>query len=458
MRPGAPGRPRLVAGHSSGGRGAPKSPLPRHLTSLTFRGAGGNLRLVQHKNYRPLVVPAALLALLGGGCAPVEGPVPHGGVVPLSGSQASSLKGADLDLPREDAVDLPLAGRRVRLVGRVAEVGGPADGVDVLQVVSEGSRVLLRLPGRLERPAQLVAGQDWEVLARLGEPVTLEDGRQAISVGPDIVVKTPGPPASERPSDVVLRLQAADFFVDPGIAAFDAREPLYRMTEVGEKARFRIDFTQPGPSALATAVDTQGRHFLDYRSIVRSPDGRQLATRCVFRIEGDRLRNVGFGRVEIAPDGSRSHEHWTDLEQASSRDSVSGKLSPLPANTYGTSCIGFAVAGFPGETQTLVRFFLSNGSGDLSAVYAVLDGKESIEVRGGTETAWRVKLGSDVRRSAALVDIPDSFRDYAEATGEGWYAGESTYWLAARTPHEILRYRGLLGPPGTPDVLIERIR
>jgi hypothetical protein len=456
--PGAPGSPGLAAGQRSVGRLAPRNPLPRHPVSLPFRTLAGNRRGVQHKNTLPLVVPVVVAVLLGGGCARVENPTPHGGVLPLSGQQAAGLRGAELDLPRENAADLPLAGRRVRLVGQVSEVAGTSGVGKVLQVVSEGSQVLLRLPGRLEDPSRLAAGQDWEVLARLGEPVRLEDGRQAISVAPDIVVKTPGPPASERPTDVVVRLRAAEFFVDPAIAAFDAREPLYRLTEVGEKARFRVDFNQPGPSGLATAVDAQGRRFLDYRSVTRSSDGRQYATRCVFRIEGGHLRNVGFGRVEIAPDGVRSQEHWADLEQGASRDSVSGKTTPFPANTYGTPCLGFAVAGFPGETESVVRFHLSSGSGDISAAYAVLDGTESVTTRGRSEAAWRIKLGIDIRRSAALVDIPDSFRDYAEATGEAWYGGESTYWLAERKPHEVLRYRGLLGPPGTPDVLIERIR
>jgi hypothetical protein len=296
------------------------------------------------------------------------------------------------------------------------------------------------------------------VIARLDRKLTLPDGREAFSVAPDVVVKTPGLPGGERPSDVVLRLDAADYFHDPGIAPFDAREPLYRLTEVGEAARLPLVFGQLGASGLAVAQDAKGSRFIDYRAIARAADGREQATRCVFRLDGDRLRNIGFGAVEMAPDGARVDQHWTDLEHGELYDRLSAKRSPFPPNTYGTPCIAIAIAGFPSEKSQLVRFYLSSGAADLVAAYAQREGDESIEARGRTERAFRVRLGIDVRRSAALVDIPDNFRDYAEASSEGWYVGDSTYWLAAGRPHEVLRFRGLLGPPGAPDVLIERIR
>ena len=69
-----------------------------------------------------------------------------------------------------------------------------------------------------------------------------------------------------------------------------------------------------------------------------------------------------------------------------------------------------------------------------------------------------IRTGLDVREASRAIDVPEKWRDAAEAGSEVWYAGESTWWIAAEAPHEVLRYRGLLGAPGSAEVETDRSR
>lgn len=91
-------------------------------------------------------------------------------------------------------------------------------------------------------------------------------------------------------------------------------------------------------------------------------------------------------------------------------------------------------------------------------VYAFVDGQETLQTRGRSERAHRIRVGLDVRRAATEVDVPEPFKREAEASVETWYSGDSTYWIAAQEPHDLLRFEGPLGPPGAPVVRIDRIR
>src|SRR5581483_11857545 len=119
---------------------------------------------------------------LGVALASDEPPRPKAGIVPLELAQVAGASGEDL---RIASPAMSLAGKRVRFVGKVAEVSATADGQQVVVVTDGDARVVLRMPGVLEDPSRLDRAKEWEDIARLDRPVGLADGRQAIAVAPD---------------------------------------------------------------------------------------------------------------------------------------------------------------------------------------------------------------------------------------------------------------------------------
>lgn len=379
-------------------------------------------------------------------------PRPHAGAIPLELSQVASASGPDL---RPTSPDVALAGQRVRFVGRVSSVESLPDGRS-LAVFGDGSaRVTLRLPGPLDRPERLSKDRDWEVIARLDAPVGLPDGRAAIAVGPDAVVKTPGPPSVVRPDDVVVELAGATFFDDPRLAPWESEQPSFR-TRVLKPGR-PGDPVRPGPTALAYVDDEQGRRFLEYRGSSRGEDGSETAVRCQFRVVDGTLRSLAVGTLRTPPGGEPTKE-WVDFEDDRFHDKWSARERSFPPNVVAASCLLPAIAGFPVGRSRLVRFSIWSESKMPVPVYAYLDGEETIDVRGRPELALRVRMGLDVREAGRSIDVPEPWRDAAEAGSEVWFAGESTWWIAAEAPHEVLRFRGLVGAPGSAEVEMDRVR
>jgi hypothetical protein len=380
-------------------------------------------------------------------------PPPKAGTIPVDLEQLAESTGEDLHV--ED-LDVSLKGKRVRFTGEIEEISSGAAGEHVVVLADGGDSVVLRLPGPLDR-ADLDRDEEWEVIVRLDRRVTLADGRAAIAAAPDILVKTPGPPGVERPDDVVARVAGAELFDEPKLEPWEDEKPLYRL-EVTNPGRLDRDFVIPGPTAYAGSKGSSGRQLYDFRQIMRAADDRQQAGRCVFRVEGGKLRNISFGQVNVAPNGKRSHEKWVDFESDQFHDTWSAARKSFPVNTYHPTCLNLAISGFPFGREGVVRFFLWGDRGMPIPVYAFVDGDETVSVAGKPMRAHRVRIGLDVRRAARQIDVPDQWKSEAEAVGETWYAGDATYWIAADDPHRVLRFSGPIGPPGSPEVLVERVR
>ena len=278
----------------------------------------------------------------------------------------------------------------------------------------------------------------------------------AIAVAPDALVKTPGPPSFVRPDDVVVTVAGETLFLDPALPPHESESPLFR-TRVLHAGR-PGDFTQPGASALAYVTDEKGARFLEYRSSARAEDGHGIDVRCQFRVVDGHLRSLALGTWRTAPGGGEPDKDWVDFEDDRFHDRWSARERPFPANVYASSCLLPAISGFPLGTAQVVRFWIWGGSQMPTPLYAYRDGEETIDVRGRPERAVRIRTGLDVREASRAIDVPEKWRDAAEAGSEVWYAGESTWWIAAEAPHEVLRYRGLLGAPGSAEVETDRSR
>ena len=393
---------------------------------------------------------APVFARTGAAGAP---PRPHAGTVPLDLAQVARASGADLRLADPD---MTLAGKRVRFLGRLVSIEAVADGRQLATFASGGATVTLRFPGRLDGAERLSPDRDWEVIARLDTPVALEGGRAAIAVAPDALVKTPGPPSFVRPDDVVVTVAGETLFLDPALPPHESESPLFR-TRVLHAGR-PGDFTQPGASALAYVTDEKGARVLEYRSSARAEDGHGIDVRCQFRVVDGHLRSLALGTWRTAPGGGEPDKDWVDFEDDRFHDRWSARERPFPANVYASSCLLPAISGFPLGTAQVVRFWIWGGSQMPTPLYAYRDGEETIDVRGRPERAVRIRTGLDVREASRAIDVPEKWRDAAEAGSEVWYAGESTWWIAAEAPHEVLRYRGLLGAPGSAEVETDRSR
>jgi hypothetical protein len=229
-----------------------------------------------------------------------------------------------------------------------------------------------------------------------------------------------------------------------------------RITDPGKG--IKREFDEPGASALAVAKDDKGRTMYNAIRTDRAADGREKTTSCIFRNDGGRLRNVAFGEVEVDPAGKRSNETSFNLEEEQFNDTWSARKRSFEPNTYAATCLGTALSGFPLGSSKVVRFYVYGGTGLPIPVYAYVDGEETLEVRGRPERAAKIRVGLDVRQLSRSVDVPEVWRHHAESAGEVWFSGESTYWIAAAAPHEMLRFSGPLGPPGSPEAVIERVR
>lgn len=407
---------------------------------------------------RPVAAALAALAMLAAlatsprpACADAP-PRPHAGAVPLELAQVASATGPEL---RPTTPDLALAGKRVRFVGRFVSLEPAGDGRWVAVFGDGSARVALRLPGPVDRPDRLDKDRDWEVIARLDAPVSLPDGRGAIAVAPDLLVKTPGPPSVVRPDDVLVELAGANFFDDPKLPPWESEQPLYRMRVL--RPGRPGDPVVPGATALAYVDDDRGGRFLEYRGSSRGADGGETAVRCQFRIVDGTLRSIAVGTLRTPPAGEATKD-WVDFEDDRFHDRWSARERSFPPNVIASSCLLPAISGFPVGKARLVRFSAWGDNKMPVPLYAYLDGEEMIDVRGRPERALRVKIGLDVRESGRSIDVPEKWRDAAEAGSEVWYAGESTWWIAADVPREVLRFRGLVGAPGSAEVEADRVR
>lgn len=385
-----------------------------------------------------------------------EPPRPKAGIVPLELEDVAGATGPELRIADPD---MTLSGKRVRFVARVAETGKTASG-DAFLVLTDGdARVVFRMPDVLDRPERLTPGVEWEVIARLDRPMQLADGRQAIAVMPDLLVKTPGLPAEEKPTDVIAKVVGETSLIDPPLVPYESEEPLYRLRITEPGKGLERPFVEPRASALATAKDDQGRTMYNAIRTDRAADGREQTTSCIFRNDGGKLRNVEFGEVVVDPaTGKRSGEMSINLENEQFNDTWSARKRSFEPNTYAATCMATAISGFPLATAKVVRIHVYGARGLPLPVYAYVDGEETLEVRGRPERAVRIRVGLDVRQTSRSVDVPEVWRQHAESAGEVWFGGESTYWIAAAPPHEMLRFTGALGPPGAPEAVVERVR
>jgi len=233
-----------------------------------------------------------LVSVLAGGI-PVsvlaKAPRPIAGVVPLEIGDVAGAEGPTL---RVDD-DYDLAGKRVRFVAAVAGVGKTASGEHFIAFEGDGERVVLRLPGPLEKASRLGEKGQWAVIARLDRPVTLEGGQHAIVVGPDILVKTPGPPGTIRADDIIVEVAGEELFGEPTTRPWESAEPIFRL-RVLEKGDRREDFLSPGATGLARSRKG-GKEFFDYQQVTSAQDGRKRARRCVYELDKGRLRNFAYG-------------------------------------------------------------------------------------------------------------------------------------------------------------------
>ncbi len=429
-------------------------------------GRGGKTgRDTWHGHRWCLRVALALVVGLGGAAAtgvPVAvaaepPPPPKAGAVPIELEHLALASGPTLRAGGDNAPELDLAGRRVRFVAQVEDLEQAGVGTARLTLAAGGARVVLGLPGPLAAPERLDRAREWEVIVRIDRALAGDGSTPAFVVGPDLLVKTPGPPGEIGDDDVIVEIAGADFFADPALKPWESVEPLHRLSILAP-GLVNNKFIEPGPSALARSRDAKGREVLDHRSVARATDGSRRAIRCVYRVEDGRLRNVAWGSVDLAPDGSRSKEVWVDFEKDTFHDTWSARRKSFPANTYAAACLGTAISGFPFGNSAVVRFWVWGGSGMPVPLYVWADGRSTILTPAGDQPVRRLRVGLDVRRVARQIDLPEQWRRGAEAAAESWYAGDADYWLAETAPRHVLRFEGPLGPPGSPRVRIERLR
>lgn len=388
----------------------------------------------------------------GLGCAGARGAGASAGSNPLAGGTLSGAPAVSL----RDVAERPasLAGKAVEIRARLVRSGRSADGV-WLELAAlggtqqgAGSVILLSevaLPGQALEEA---AGHELLLVAEISGADSLADGRRAVRFRP--LQMLAGAPAAE-----VQRTAPARFFDDPHLTP-GRFQPRLRTTFLDpELARPR--WHVPGPVSIEVSGPSDRRAYRIETS-TRSENGATRRSVCRFRVEGGRLRSVGYDERVDLPGGAAGEERHLDFAAGRFLDKVTGRTFPWPPNIYADPCLGFALAGFPAERAEVVRFLLWSEYDPATPVAVSLERRERVRVPAGEFRTLVLRLGVSTRAAVERLALPsEQGSQLAREIAARLRPPDTFFWVAESAPHIVVRSRGPMGPPGTSRGLVELI-
>jgi len=129
---------------------------------------------------------------------------------------------------------------------------------------------------------------------------------------------------------------------------------------------------------------------------------------------------------------------------------------PLPADAY-PSYPPYALLGFVsthlglGESRRSASYEYVLMDASLVRLDLRVERRERVEVPAGSFDCYRVRMRPDVR--SILPDLPRIVAAFAS-----FFAPTPTFWITAGEPQTLVKFAGIIGPPRSPDVVIELAR
>jgi hypothetical protein len=126
---------------------------------------------------------------------------------------------------------------------------------------------------------------------------------------------------------------------------------------------------------------------------------------------------------------------------------------PLPADTYPPLApLGYVLARFGlGSVQRRASFhFLLMGT-SLLQMDLWVDGRETVDVPAGTFDAYRVQMR--VNPESVFPNLPGFLIPFVS-----FFIPTQSIWLTVQEPQILIKFTGQMGPPGSPQLLIQLAR
>jgi hypothetical protein len=143
----------------------------------------------------------------------------------------------------------------------------------------------------------------------------------------------------------------------------------------------------------------------------------------------------------------------TELSSASERvvpDAFPLLTKPLPPNAYPPLApLGYVLAHVGlGNAQQRASFHFILPNGSLIQMDLWVDGREMVDVPAGKFDAYRVYMRA--KAESVFPNLPGFLMPFVS-----FFIPTQTIWLTAQEPQMLIKFTGQMGPPGSPQLLIQ---
>ena len=396
---------------------------------------------------RPVVLGLLAAALVSTGCAPGAG---------LSGPEVS-LGSVAIPLADIRADPQRFVGQTITTRGTVVttERSSGSPWIDLVDT-KEGGRLTFLLAATAEAGAfEEMIGKTIDLMLSVDGTASLEDGRSAVRVTPLQIIASMRrfDEPQELTPEMSMKSRRATMFRDPGAQSEEITVTGRYLDPDLQKPLFE----RAGPSRVERSGTSASPAYL-YSATAFATDGARQDVNCRFRVENGDLRSVSYDETVRKPDGSQASTQRIDFLNGKGFDKVSGKSFPWPRNIYAAPCLPFAMRGFPLGKAAVVDFFLWSDYDPFSAMFAALDGEEPLSGPSGLVAAARIRMNLNDEKTLRSLDLPmpQAYDMAREIIGQ-MRPVDSIFWIASGAPHDLVRFEGPTGAPGSTRVVVERV-
>jgi len=390
------------------------------------------------------------------GCAPGAG---RSGPDVSLGSAAIPLADIRADPQR-------FVGRAITTRGTVVTTGRSSGSpwIDLVDT-KEGGRLTFLLASTAEAGAfEEMIGKTIDLMISVDGTASLEDGRPAIRVTPLQIIAsirrfdepqelTPEMSAGVKAATESMKSLRATMFRDPGAQSEEITVTGRYLDPDLQKPLFE----RAGRSRVERSGNSASPAYL-YSATAFAVDGARQDVTCRFRVENGDLRSVSYDETVRKPDGSQASTQRIDFVNGKGFDKVSAKSFPWPRNIYAAPCLPFAMRGFPLGKAVVVDFFLWSDYDPFSAMFAALDREEPVSGPSGSVAAARIRMNLNDEKTLRSLDLPmpQAYDMAREIIGQ-MRPVDSIFWIASDAPHDLVRFEGPTGAPGSTRIVVEHV-
>ena len=178
------------------------------------------------------------------------------------------------------------------------------------------------------------------------------------------------------------------------------------------------------------------------------PQGSVVQSRAILTRD-DPPRCVSWSGVTRDPTGAVV----ASTSQKFTADALPFLLDPLPPDTYPPEApLGYVISRLHmGRRREKASFHMLFTGSTLVRMDLWTEEKERVEVPAGTFDSYRIRMRPDPE--SLFPGLPGFVRAFAS-----FFIPTQTMWFTDTEPQMLLRFRGHMGPPGSPEMEIRLVR